>query len=77
MVVDPQEVIVQLADGRTLRSGLYDPNDTSLTSGEYVRICDADGDETDYWDQDEWASDPALVMGAIINRAANVVQRPS
>lgn len=71
---DPNEVIVQLADGRSLRSGVYDPADpAALTSGEYVRLCDTDGKETDYWDQAEWSDDPALVMGAIINRAAGIV----
>jgi hypothetical protein len=39
-------------------------------SGEYVRLCDEHGEEILYWDQEEWAADPALVMGAIINSAA-------
>lgn len=67
------EVVVRLADGWTLRSGVYDPNDpAALTSGEYVRLVDPQGDEYAYWDQDEWATDPALVMGAIVNAAAGL-----
>lgn len=67
------EIVVKLADGWTLRSGVYAPNDPdSLTSGEYVRLCRPDGSEYAYWDQDEWATDPALVMGAIINSAAGL-----
>lgn len=65
------EVVVQLANGCTLRSGVYDQNDPdAFTSGEYVRLCGPDGSEIRYWDQEEWATDPALVMGAIINSAA-------
>ena len=65
------EVVVKLADGCSLRSGVYDPNaPDALTSGEYVRLCDPAGEEILYWDQEEWANDPALVMGAIINSAA-------
>jgi hypothetical protein len=67
------EVRVELSDGWSLRSGVYDPdNPDALTSGEYVRLCRADGSEYAYWDQDEWASDPALVMGAIVNAAAGL-----
>lgn len=67
------EVIVKLADGWTLRSGVYEPDaPDALTSGEYVRLCDTDGTELLYWDQAEWAADPALVMGAIINSAAGL-----
>lgn len=68
---DPDEVIVKLADGCTLRSGVFDPNaEGALTAGEYVRLCDADGVEVCYWEQSEWKDDPALVMGAIMNAAA-------
>lgn len=65
------EVVVNLADGWTLRSGVYEPaKPGAFTSGEYVRLCRPDGKEHLYWDQEEWATDPALVMGAIINSAA-------
>jgi len=67
---DPHEVIVPLENGNTLRSGVYDPQDDSLTCGEYVRLCDPNGNEIVYWDQEEWRDDPALVMGAIICCAA-------
>lgn len=67
------EIVVHLADGWTLRSGVYDPqNLESLISGEYVRLVDPEGEEYAYWDQEEWATDPALVMGAIINSAAGL-----
>lgn len=77
IVNDDEEVVVKLADGCTLRSGVYDPyKEGALTSGEYVRLCDPDGEEVLYWDQEEWANDPALVMGAIMNAAAGLrVQR--
>lgn len=58
------EVVLQLANGFSLRSG-----GENFTSGEYVRLCDPTGEEVLYWDQEEWRSDPALVMGAIINSA--------
>ena len=67
------EVVVNLADGWTLRSGVYNQDDPeALTSGEYVRLCDPNGAEYVYWDQAEWVDDPALVMGAIINSAAGM-----
>lgn len=65
------EVIVRLANGWSLRSGVYDSGATGFTSGEYVRLCNDNDEEVLYWDQDEWACDPALVMGAIMNAAAN------
>ncbi len=66
------EVVIDLRDGCTLRSGVYKVNEPNLISGEYVRLCDADGKEILYWDQDEWRDDPALVMGAIMNAAAGL-----
>lgn len=32
---------------------------------QYVRVLDPHGGEVAYWDADEWAEDPAYVMGAI------------
>jgi len=64
------EVVVELADGCSLRSGVYDGG--TFVSGEYVRLCDPKGEEILYWDQQEWKDDPALVMGAIINAAAGL-----
>ena len=70
-MLDPHEVILPLANGCTLRSGVYNPNDPeAMTCGEYVRLCNPRGRELLYWDQEEWRDDPALVMGAIINAAA-------
>lgn len=61
------EVVVELADGWTLRSG---SSYETFVSGEYVRLCRPDGSEYVYWDHGEWSDDPILVMGAIINSAA-------
>jgi hypothetical protein len=70
---DSDETVAVLADGWTLRSGVYNPNDPeAFTSGEYVRLVDPSGAEYCYWDQEEWREDPALVMGAIINTAAGL-----
>lgn len=67
----PGETVVKLADGWTLRSGVYDKDAKNvLTSGEYVRLCKPDGEEHLFWDQGEWRDDPAIVMGAIMNAAA-------
>lgn len=67
------EVVVQLASGWTLRSGVYNKNEPdALTSGEYVRLCRPDGEVETYWDQAEWRAEPALVMGAILNSAAGL-----
>lgn len=33
---------------------------------EYVRVCDPLGREIVYWNSDEWAEDPQLVMGALL-----------
>jgi len=67
------EVVVQLANGWTLRSGVYDRDyPGARLSGEYVRLCTPDGAEHLYWDQEEWRADPGLVMGAIINSAAGL-----
>ena len=68
--MDSDEVVVRLADGWELRSGIYNANDGGFVSGEYVRLVTPEGDEHLYWDQEEWQADPALVMGAIINAAA-------
>ena len=61
------ETIVELADGNTLRSG-----SKTFMAGDYVRLCDSEGEEIAYWHYDEWQNDPQLVMGAIIRSAAGV-----
>lgn len=67
------EVVVALADGWTIRSGVYDKNDPeAFTSGDYVRLCDPSGEEYLYRDSSEWEDEPVLVMGAIINAAAGL-----
>ena len=67
----PGDTVVKLADGWTLRSGVYEKDaKEALKSGEYVRLCKPDGEEYLFWDQSEWRDDPAIVMGAIMNAAA-------
>ena len=68
---DPAAIVVKLADGWELRSGVYEPDDAgAFTCGEWVSLHLPDGSEYVYWDEAEWRDDPALVMGAIINSAA-------
>lgn len=62
------EVVVQLANGWTLRSG--SDSKSGFISGDYVRLCRPDGSESLFWSSDEWRDDPVLVMGAIMNAAA-------
>lgn len=69
MKIEDNEVVVELADGHTLRSGC---STLDFTSGEWVRLCDPEGNELLYWHNDEWETDPILVMGAIINAAAGL-----
>ena len=66
-----KEVIIKLEDGCTLRSGSEE-----YEAGDYVRLCDQEGNEVEYWDHQEWVDDPIVVMGAIINIMAGV-RRPS
>jgi len=61
------ELIITLKDGCTLRVG-HD-EDTNIY-GQYVRVCDPDGEEVQYWHCNEWQEDPILVMGALMNCAA-------
>lgn len=39
-------------------------------AGDYVRIQSRDGVEIGYWDHEDWAERPALVMGSIIHALA-------
>ena len=72
------EIIVKLADGCTLRSGVDDPDaEGALTAGDYVRLCGPDGEEIHFWSKDEWQTDPSLVMGAIMIAAAGNRLQPS
>lgn len=69
MRIEDGEVVVELVDGWTLRSGC---SSDDFTSGEWVRLCEPNGAEHLYWSSDEWEIDPILVMGAIINSAAGL-----
>ena len=54
------ECVTEVCCGRTLRCP------AAPAPCDYVRVCDHDGSELVYWDKQEWADDPAEVMGAII-----------
>ena len=58
-----REIIIQLPWGGSLRCGEGDEH----RWGGYVCVCDVDGEEIPgcYWDKQEWADEPELVMGAI------------
>jgi hypothetical protein len=62
------EVVVPLAGGFSLRCGADE--DCPYEVGTYVRLCNPDGAEVCYWDHQEWADNPELVMGAIMRSAA-------
>jgi hypothetical protein len=63
----PDEIIVELKNGMTLRS-----SSTDRLAGDYVCLCNEDGKEIAYWHHDEWQTDPILVMGAIMCSAAGI-----
>lgn len=70
---DDGEVVVHVADGWSLRSGVIGgAAPSALLSGDYVRLCRPDGSEYQYWDSEEWKVEPTLVMGAILNAAAGL-----
>lgn len=56
------EGVVRTSNGFELR---FDAQDEEGTS--YVRVCDPLGREIAYWVENEWAEEPRLVMGAILN----------
>lgn len=56
------ELIIPLPNGGSLCCGAVP---SGQMYGDYVRICDAKGNEILYWDCQEWQEDPVLVMGAI------------
>ncbi|MBS1722486.1 MAG: hypothetical protein JSS66_05705 [Armatimonadetes bacterium] len=63
---DTQEIKIPLAGGGTLCCG---PGESRQWGG-YLRVCDARGNEVQYWDQAEWRDDPELVIGAVFALAA-------
>lgn len=64
------ETVVALVDGCTIRSG-GDEDRPDCIAGGYVRIVDeTTGEDVGYWTAEEWAEDPILVMGAMLNCAA-------
>jgi len=62
---------ISLAWGGELRFPAYSEENVLC---DYVRIVDADGHELVYWNSDEWAEEPGLVMGAIMGAAQNGAQ---
>jgi len=61
------EGAIPLVWGGEIRFPTYE--DDPLCS--YVRVIAADGSEVAYWNSDEWAEEPGLVMGAIMGLAQN------
>lgn len=62
------EIVNELEWGGAIRC-LSEPTD-----GFHVRITDTDGTELVYWDEQEFADDPEVVLGALIGSALNAVQ---
>lgn len=62
------DVEIKLADGWSLVSG---SRDDAYTAGDWVALYDPDGNEILYWDNEEWRTDPILVMGAIMRAASD------
>ncbi len=67
-MVDAEEVVVELANGYSLRSGCHE--DGVIDAGDYVRLCAPNGTERLRWDSDEWQRAPVTVMSAIMVMAA-------
>jgi hypothetical protein len=55
------EIVLTVENGMQLRADGEDPTGTS-----YVRVCDPEGVEVMYWNEDELRESPAEVMGAIV-----------
>ncbi|SRR5579884_2494765 len=66
-----ERTILTLPGGVTLRSA-----GEEYELGAYVRFCDAHGKEIVYWDKQEWADEPELVMGAILAMLRDPTKRP-
>ena len=64
---EDDEVVLQLAEGWTLRSGPeYNLENRDHNTGAYVRVCGPDGSEWLAWHHSEWRANPVGVMGEII-----------
>lgn len=63
------EVVLTVENGMQLATDGEDETGTS-----YVRVCDPDGFEVMYWNEDEWREAPAEVMGAIIGSLCAIHQ---
>lgn len=61
------EVVLTVENGMQL---VADGEDETGTS--YVRVCDPEGNEVAYWNEDEWREAPAEVMGAIIGALCTI-----
>jgi len=55
------EITIPLPHGGSLRCG----EGTVYNYGDYLRICDAEGNELVYWAKQEWADEPEQVIGAV------------
>lgn len=62
---------IALPTGQHLRFPSYEAE----TLPSYVRIVDEDGEELVYWHVEEFAEDPALVLGALLGAMQNGARR--
>ena len=58
-----EEVRIPTVDGESLCFESYSNNTEGCS---YIRFIDSDGHELAYWNCDEWAEDPQIVMGSIM-----------
>jgi hypothetical protein len=63
-----EEIAVKTQAGEYLVFPSYAQNPQGV---DYVRFIDKQGNELAYWNSDEWAEDPELVMGAIMGALQN------
>lgn len=60
-----EEFVIPLSNGREIRTDTYE---NSGAGSSYVRVVE-NGRELAYWNYEEWAQDPQLVMGAFLGCA--------
>ena len=60
-----KEIIIELKNGNSIRS-----SSETFEAGDYVQVCDPEGNEIAYWESGEWQEEPENVMGAILMAAS-------
>jgi hypothetical protein len=66
--MNKNEVSVPTVKGQSL---VFESFDTNPNGTSYVRFIDSKGKELLYYDSEEWATDPIVVMGAIMAAIVN------